>query len=98
MGWAAVRGIPWLCLLGGGSLGWRGSTPLTISSPSTEQVKAELEAELGLKIVQTGVGEVGVSVAVPRDWGSWGQGSGGAAARYELGSALCRSPGAQGSL
>lgn len=44
--------------------------PLTISSLSTEQVKGELEHELGLKIVQTGVGEVGVSKdSIPWGWG-----------------------------
>lgn len=47
--------------------------PLTIFSLSTEQVKGELEHELGLKIVQTGVGEVGLSKdSVP--WGCGGQG------------------------
>lgn len=47
--------------------------PLTISSLSTEQVKGELEHELGLKIVQTGVGEVEVNKdSVPWGWGGWG--------------------------
>uniref|UniRef100_A0A8C0FR12 Protein tyrosine phosphatase receptor type N n=1 Tax=Bubo bubo TaxID=30461 RepID=A0A8C0FR12_BUBBB len=60
-----------------------------VASQAGELVKAELESELGLKIVQTGVGEVGVSMPVPRGWGGRGQGSGGAAAEYEPGSVLC---------
>lgn len=55
MGWAAVGGTP--------GVSWVEEEHHSdhISSPSAEQVKVELEAELGLKIVQTGVGEVGVS-------------------------------------
>lgn len=49
----------WWGVLGLLKFPWpRESTPLTVLSLSAEQMKAELEAELGLKIVQTGVGEV----------------------------------------
>lgn len=68
VGWAAARIS--LASVSVGSLGWRGNTLVTVSSPSTEQAKAELEAELGLKIVQTGVGEVGGGTPVPRGRGS----------------------------
>lgn len=82
--WAAVGTIPWLCLWGG-SLGWWGSTPLTISSPFTERVKAELEAELGLKIVQTGVGEVGARHGRPSGLGWLGTGRWGCCCRQRAG-------------
>lgn len=91
-GWQ-LSGVP-LSLSLEGSLGGRGHTPLTISLPSTEHVKAELEADLGLKIVQTGVGEVGVSMPVPWGWGSQAQGGRGAATRNEPGIVLYLNPGA----
>ncbi|XP_074949340.1 receptor-type tyrosine-protein phosphatase-like N isoform X2 [Phalacrocorax aristotelis] len=47
---------------------------LADAASKAEQVKAELEAQLGLKIVQTGVGEVGVRHACPSGLGQPGTG------------------------
>lgn len=61
--WLSCGPGAWWAALGVFSYSWsflgQRKHPTDCLSPSAEQMKAELEAELGLKIVQTGVGEVG---------------------------------------